>query len=99
MQKPIYYTAEQLNKVIEQTPRFKFLSGTTPLEELRNLSRFIDGPPIFVKRDDLTGPAFGGNKVRHFEFVMGYVLGFVLGLSGWFETMVAGGKWPFRRWR
>ena len=74
MQKPIYYTAEQLNKVIEQTPRFKFLSGTTPLEELRNLSRFIDGPPIFVKRDDLTGPAFGGNKVRHFEFVMGYVL-------------------------
>ena len=74
MQKPVYYTPEQLNKAIEQTPRFKFVSGTTPLEEVRNLSRFLDGPPIFVKRDDLTGPAFGGNKARHFEFAMGLVL-------------------------
>ena len=27
-----------------------------------------DGPTIFMKRDDLTGLAFGGNKTGHLEF-------------------------------
>ena len=29
---------------------------------------------IFIKRDDLTGLAFGGNKVRHLEFRFGHIL-------------------------
>ena len=28
---------------------------------------------LFVKREDLTGLAFGGNKVRHLEFRFGYI--------------------------
>jgi len=41
----------------------------TPLSELKNLSRKLSGPRIFMKRDDLTGGmTFGGNKTRMLEF-------------------------------
>ena len=33
----------------------------TPLEPLERLSRELGGPRIWVKRDDLTGLAGGGN--------------------------------------
>lgn len=36
----------------------------TPLEELPRLSRALGGARIWVKRDDLTGLAFGGSKTR-----------------------------------
>ena len=42
----------------------------TPLEPLERLSEHLGGPRIFVKRDDCTGLAFGGNKTRKLEFVM-----------------------------
>jgi len=42
----------------------------TPLQELKHLSERLDGPRIFVKRDDLTGLGFGGNKVRKLDFLM-----------------------------
>ncbi len=42
----------------------------TPLEPLKALSRHLDGPDIFVKRDDCTGLAGGGNKTRKLEFLM-----------------------------
>jgi 1-aminocyclopropane-1-carboxylate deaminase/D-cysteine desulfhydrase-like pyridoxal-dependent ACC family enzyme len=41
----------------------------TPLEHLPRLSEALGGPDIWVKRDDLTGLAFGGNKTRQLEFV------------------------------
>jgi len=42
----------------------------TPLTEARRLSALLRGPRIFIKRDDLTGLALGGNKARALEFVM-----------------------------
>lgn len=42
----------------------------TPLVELSNLSHFLDGPQIFMKRDDLTGLALGGNKTRKLEYIL-----------------------------
>jgi D-cysteine desulfhydrase family pyridoxal phosphate-dependent enzyme len=42
----------------------------TPLEPLERLSQHLDGPRIFVKRDDATGLALGGNKVRKLEFLL-----------------------------
>lgn len=42
----------------------------TPLQELGNLSRALGGSRIWVKREDLSGLASGGNKVRHLEFVL-----------------------------
>lgn len=41
----------------------------TPLQRLDNLSR-VFGKNIYLKRDDLTGVSFGGNKVRKLEFLL-----------------------------
>src|SRR5579871_2334447 len=53
---------------IAQVPRVKLALTPTPLHEAPNLSRALGGPRIFIKRDDLTGVAFGGNKLRNLEF-------------------------------
>ena len=42
----------------------------TPIEPLENLSKYLNGPEIFIKRDDCTGLATGGNKTRKLEFLM-----------------------------
>ncbi|MGD9646649.1 MAG: D-cysteine desulfhydrase [Pirellulales bacterium] len=42
----------------------------TPLEPLDRLSRHFAGPRLFVKRDDATGLALGGNKVRKLEYLL-----------------------------
>ncbi len=42
----------------------------TPVTELERLSKHLKGPRIFIKRDDLTGLAFGGNKTRKLEFLV-----------------------------
>ena len=49
----------------------KLIHSPTPLEHLGNLSIFLGGPEIFIKRDDCTGLAFGGNKSRKLEFLIG----------------------------
>ncbi|MDP5054171.1 MAG: D-cysteine desulfhydrase, partial [Congregibacter sp.] len=41
-----------------------------PLEPLKNLSRVLGGPNIWIRRDDCTGLAGGGNKTRKLEFLM-----------------------------
>ena len=46
----------------------------TPLEPLRRLSSEIDGPLIWMKRDDLTGSALSGNKIRKLEFSLAAAL-------------------------
>lgn len=51
-------------------PRLRFAHLPTPLEPLTHLSRHLGGPNIWVKRDDCTGLAGGGNKTRKLEFLM-----------------------------
>ncbi len=51
-------------------PRVSLGHFPTPLERLPRLSDFIGGPEIYVKRDDCTGLAFGGNKTRKLEFLI-----------------------------
>ncbi|KUG03698.1 putative pyridoxal phosphate-dependent deaminase [hydrocarbon metagenome] len=46
----------------------------TPLHELKNLNRILHGPEIYIKRDDYTGLALGGNKVRKLEYIMAEAL-------------------------
>ena len=50
--------------------RLKFAHLPTPIEELPRLSAALGGPRLFVKRDDQTGLAFGGNKTRKLEFLV-----------------------------
>lgn len=52
-------------------PRIKLAALPTPLEEAPALSAFLGGPRILLKRDDITGLAFGGNKVRKAEYLLG----------------------------
>src|SRR5215207_7536709 len=47
----------------------------TPLEKLERLSKHLGGPQIYVKRDDQSGLATGGNKVRKLEFLFAEALG------------------------
>ena len=55
---------------LSQFPRVSLAHLPTPLEHLPRLSRHLGGPEIFVKRDDCTGLATGGNKTRKLEFSM-----------------------------
>ena len=55
-------------------PRVRLAHLPTPLEEMRNFSKVLDGPRLFVKRDDCTGLGLGGNKIRKLEFLMGEAL-------------------------
>jgi len=49
----------------------KLCHSPTPLEPLKRLSEFLGGPEIWIKRDDCTGLASGGNKTRKLEFLVG----------------------------
>lgn len=53
-------------------PRLHYGHYPTPLEELPRLRAALgeNAPRLFVKRDDYTGPGFGGNKVRKLEYVL-----------------------------
>lgn len=51
-------------------PKLKFAHLPTPIEALPRLSARLGGPQLFVKRDDQTGLAFGGNKTRKLEYLV-----------------------------
>ena len=55
-------------------PRNRLARLPTPLEAMPSLTKALDGPSIYVKRDDMTGLAFGGNKARQLEFYFGQAL-------------------------
>lgn len=52
-------------------PRVRLFPAPTPLERLDNLTRALGGPEIWIKRDDCTVVATGGNKVRKLEWLIG----------------------------
>lgn len=53
---------------LDQFARLPLLTAPTPMEYLPRLSRHV-GRDIYIKRDDLTPLAFGGNKLRKLEFL------------------------------
>jgi D-cysteine desulfhydrase family pyridoxal phosphate-dependent enzyme len=59
---------------IDAVPRVRLAHLPTPLESCPRLSAALGGPEIWIKRDDLTGLAFGGNKTRQLEFLFADVL-------------------------
>ena len=52
-------------------PRVRLFPAPTPLERMENFSRALGGPDIWIKRDDCTVVATGGNKVRKLEWLIG----------------------------
>ena len=64
---------------LEKLPRFPLACLPTPLGELPALTRTLGGPRLLIKRDDQTGLALGGNKVRKLEFLVGQALAYARG--------------------
>lgn len=56
---------------LSRFPRASLAHLPTPLELMPRLSQALGGPDIYIKRDDCTGLATGGNKTRKLEFSMG----------------------------
>ncbi|UCC82620.1 MAG: pyridoxal-phosphate dependent enzyme [Gemmatimonadota bacterium] len=64
----------ELREALQARPRVSLANLPTPLEPCPGLTRELGGPQIWVKRDDLTGLATGGNKTRMFEYVLGQAI-------------------------
>lgn len=60
----------EIQQAIDRLPRHRLTHLPTPLQLCEHLSRTLGGPRIWIKRDDLTGLAFGGNKSRYLEFTL-----------------------------
>ena len=50
--------------------RYRLAQLPTPLEPMARLSKALNGPRLWIKRDDQTGLATGGNKTRKLEFLI-----------------------------
>lgn len=57
--------------MITPSHRLNLAQLNTPLQPLDRLSQLYNGPRIWIKRDDMTGCATSGNKVRKLEFLLG----------------------------
>jgi len=69
-----HLSIEELRQRAERLPRVHLTELPTPFQECPRLARALGGKvSLFVKRDDLTTPGFGGNKIRKLEFSMGEV--------------------------
>lgn len=68
------YTSQQVRAAVARLPRIRLAHLPTPVQPLPRLSAALGGPRLYMKRDDLTGLAFGGNKTRNLEFRMAEVL-------------------------
>lgn len=64
------YSVNDLKARLSRFPRKNLISLPTPLHKLERLSAELGGPNLFMKRDDLTGLAFGGNKSRKLEYII-----------------------------
>ncbi len=59
---------------LDRFPRAALCHRPTPLEPMPRLSEHLGGPSLWIKRDDCTGLATGGNKTRKLEFLVGEAL-------------------------
>ncbi|MBD3239605.1 MAG: pyridoxal-phosphate dependent enzyme [Chitinivibrionales bacterium] len=55
----------------ESLPRIEMAALPTPVERVSGLTAGNGQAEVYVKRDDLTGDTFGGNKIRKLEFLLG----------------------------
>lgn len=74
---------------IAALPRFALLDGPSPLQPLPRFSAALGGgAEIWIKREDLLPLAFGGNKLRNLEFLVGAALA-----EGADTLVTAGRRW------
>jgi L-cysteate sulfo-lyase len=74
MWQPHRDTSSAPERIIAPFPRLPLCHLPTPLEPMPRLAAHLGGLPLFIKRDDATGLAFGGNKARKLEFELAHLL-------------------------
>ncbi|HEX8966835.1 MAG TPA: pyridoxal-phosphate dependent enzyme [Chloroflexota bacterium] len=67
---PLIHSIRDIRQRVGRLPRVPLALTPTPLEEAPRLALELGIGRLFIKRDDLTGLAFGGNKTRNLEFRM-----------------------------
>ena len=60
-----------LKQLLDRQPRYPIGLYPTPLQEVPRFSEALGGPRIYLKRDDLTGLGYGGNKARMLDYFIG----------------------------
>lgn len=65
---------EDIRTRLNNLPRFELAHLPTPTQSLKNFGTLLNGPSLWMKRDDLTGLVGGGNKTRKLEFIVGDAL-------------------------
>ncbi len=75
---------DQLRHIISQQPRVRLGEWPTPLVKLERMSQQL-GVELFMKRDELSGIALGGNKTRKMEFVLADAIA-----KGYTDVLTAG---------
>ncbi|QPC95838.1 1-aminocyclopropane-1-carboxylate deaminase/D-cysteine desulfhydrase [Mesorhizobium sp. INR15] len=65
---------QDLKTRLGTVPRFALAQLPTPLQPLHNFGKLLNGPELWMKRDDLSGLQGGGNKTRKLEFLTGDAL-------------------------
>jgi len=71
--------------LLERFGRLGLALLPTPFEPMKRLSAHLDGPRLWVKRDDCTGLGLGGNKLRKLDYVLKQAL------ESGADTLVSGG--------
>jgi D-cysteine desulfhydrase len=74
-----------LNHSLDKIPRIKLASVPTPLDEVKRLADKIGLSKLFIKRDDLTGLAGGGNKARKLEYDFAAII------NGGYDVVITAG--------
>ncbi len=67
-------SALSLSAALSALPHTRLAHLPTPMERLPRLTESLGGPELWIKRDDQTGLATGGNKARKLEFLIGAAL-------------------------
>lgn len=68
---PEQTNVDQLLHDLARKDRTSLAQLPTPVHQIENFGRLLDGPELWIKRDDLTGLEGGGNKTRKLEFLVG----------------------------
>lgn len=68
LERPLLTVFDRLRGRVPWEPLGDF---PTPVEELARATSGLDGGPLFIKKDDLSSPVYGGNKVRTLEVLFG----------------------------
>lgn len=58
----------------DKLPHVSLATLPTPVENLPSIEKQRDLQGLYIKRDDLSGSIYGGNKVRKLEFLLGEAL-------------------------